>query len=351
MVRHGKHRKDTRVHAFDIVCAGGIMLAGIVLLAYPFVSQLIAAIGQSSVSSRCSSEQESVSARERAEIIERARAYNRRVQRGETPLSGIGDPSSLSDLDYMGQLTRRSASGHQGREKARKARSSSSGGSADSSPAYSSPVDPLAPFATLEIPKIHALLPIRHGTSDAVLSSGVGHLYGTSLPIGGRGTNAVLAGHRGLTTSLIFTRLDEMCRGDMFYVTVFGERLSYRVDRIWVVDPQDTSHYAIDRSADYVTLLTCTPYGVNTKRLLVRGTRVRSPHSKARADWRRNQYVRRVSFAVAALVCKLGLLHLLAGRVRRWRRHTDVVGSHVRRQTHRQLLPTQNRQQSLQRNP
>ena len=129
-------------------------------------------------------------------------------------------------------------------------------------------------MAYIEIPKISVDLPIRHGTSSAVLGSGVGHLYGTSLPVGGKSTNSVLAAHRGVPSAVLFTRLDELKKGDYFYIHVLGKTLAYKVDATWTVDPDDIRHYSITPGKDYVTLLTCTPYGVNTQRLLVRGTRV-----------------------------------------------------------------------------
>lgn len=126
----------------------------------------------------------------------------------------------------------------------------------------------------LEIPKIDLMLPIYHGTSEEVLEKGVGHIDYTSLPIGGESTHSVLSAHRGLPSAELFTRLDEMEIGDVFYVTVLDETHAYEVDQIQVVEPEDLSKIQIEPGEDYVTLLTCTPYGVNTQRLLVRGTRV-----------------------------------------------------------------------------
>lgn len=125
----------------------------------------------------------------------------------------------------------------------------------------------------LEIPKISLRLPIYHGTSEASLQRGVGHLAGTSLPVGGEGTHSVLSAHRGLPSALLFTDLDQLQVGDQFYITVVGEKLAYAVDQILVVEPDQVSALTADDSGDYVTLLTCTPYGVNTHRLLVRGSR------------------------------------------------------------------------------
>ena len=126
----------------------------------------------------------------------------------------------------------------------------------------------------LDIPKINVHLAIYHGTGNDVLQDGVGHLEGTSLPIGGTGTHAVLAGHRGLPSARLFTDLDQIETGDIFSLRILDEELTYEVDQIKVVEPYETEDLAIDPQQDYVTLVTCTPYGVNTQRLLIRGYRI-----------------------------------------------------------------------------
>ena len=128
-------------------------------------------------------------------------------------------------------------------------------------------------MGTIKIPKISVNLPIYHGTSQTALASGAGHLYGSSLPVGGDGTHSVITGHRGLVNAMMFTRLDEMKTGDFFYIEVMGETLGYEVDRIIVINPDDTSQLKIVPGEDRVTLMTCTPYGVNTQRLLISGHR------------------------------------------------------------------------------
>lgn len=129
----------------------------------------------------------------------------------------------------------------------------------------------------IEIPKIRVSIPIYHGTDDAVLSAGVGHIEGTSLPVGGTGTHCALSGHRGLPSSKLFTDLDQLEIGDTFSVTVLNETLTYQIDQIKIVEPQDTRDLAIDPDQDYITLVTCTPYTINTHRLLVRGVRTDTP--------------------------------------------------------------------------
>ena len=126
----------------------------------------------------------------------------------------------------------------------------------------------------LEIPKIKETLAIYHGAGTEALENGAGHIEGTSLPVGGEGTHAVLAAHRGLPSAKLFTDIDRLEAGDMFYLHVLGETLAYQVDKILTVDPEDIDALRIEEGEDLVTLLTCTPYGVNTKRLLVRGHRV-----------------------------------------------------------------------------
>ena len=126
----------------------------------------------------------------------------------------------------------------------------------------------------VEIPKINIKIPIYHTTEEEVLNKGAGHLEGSSLPVGGANTHAVISAHRGLPSASLFTDLDQMKVGDHFLLHVLDETLCYEVDKISVVKPEDTSALAVEDGQDLVTLLTCTPYGVNTERLLVRGHRV-----------------------------------------------------------------------------
>lgn len=129
-------------------------------------------------------------------------------------------------------------------------------------------------MGSVEIPKINIKIPIYHTTEEDVLNKGAGHLEGSSLPVGGANTHAVISAHRGLPSASLFTDLDQMKVGDHFLLHVLNETLCYEVDKISVVKPEDTSALAVEDGQDLVTLLTCTPYGVNTERLLVRGHRV-----------------------------------------------------------------------------
>ncbi len=131
----------------------------------------------------------------------------------------------------------------------------------------------------ITLPRLSETAVIYHGSSEQILQSGIGHLENTSLPVGGESTHAVLSGHRGLPSKRLFTDLNQMEVGDVFYIDVLGERLAYQVDQIQTVLPHEMDALSIERGKDYVTLVTCTPYGVNSHRLLVRGARI--PYEEA----------------------------------------------------------------------
>ncbi len=126
----------------------------------------------------------------------------------------------------------------------------------------------------IEIPEIKVSLPIYHGTSDSVLSIAIGHIEGSSLPVGGEGTHCVLSGHRGLPSAKLFSNLDKLGAGDTFLIRTLDETLTYEVDQIHIVEPNEVGDLLIEEGKDYCTLVTCTPYGINTQRLLVRGHRI-----------------------------------------------------------------------------
>lgn len=147
---------------------------------------------------------------------------------------------------------------------------------------YASQLNDFDAMARLRVPVIGVDLPVRHGTSDKVLATGVGHLYGTALPVGGAGTHTVLTSHTGLPDATLFDRLVDVKLGDQIYVEVYGETLAYQVDRIDIVLPEQTDKLLPVADEDLLTLVTCTPYAVNTHRLLVRGHRV--PFDAATAD-------------------------------------------------------------------
>ena len=147
----------------------------------------------------------------------------------------------------------------------------------------------------ITVPKISQELPVYHGTSDGVLSVAVGHLQGTSLPVGGENTHCVVSAHRGLPTAILFTHLDRMEIGDIFYFTILDRTITYEVDQIRIVEPDDTSLIQIKDGKDYCTLLTCTPYGINTQRLLVRGHQIDASQT-------RNLYVANEAYRIEPLV-------------------------------------------------
>ena len=147
----------------------------------------------------------------------------------------------------------------------------------------------------ITIPKIGQELPVYHGTSDSVLSIAVGHLEGTSLPVGGESTHCVVSAHRGLPSAVLFTHLDRMEVGDTFQFTILDRTFTYEVDQIRIVQPSDTSLIRIVDGKDYCTLLTCTPYGINTERLLVRGHQVDMTQT-------RNIYVANEAYRVDPLI-------------------------------------------------
>ena len=151
-------------------------------------------------------------------------------------------------------------------------------------------------MGSISIDRIGVELPIYHGIDPTVLRIGTGHLPGTSLPVGGRGTHAVISGHRGLPSAKLFTNLDELQVGDTFQITVLRDCLTYRVDQIKTVKPDETDDLQIVPDKDYCTLLTCTPYGINTHRLLVRGERIESEYEKP------GLYVANEAFLVDSLI-------------------------------------------------
>ena len=142
-------------------------------------------------------------------------------------------------------------------------------------------VSGLGVMGYIEIPEIDCSLPIYHGTEESVLQVAVGHLEWSNLPVGGEGTHCVLSGHRGLPSAKLFTNLDQIVEGDTFIIRVLDEVLTYEVDRILIVEPEDVTALQIESGKDLCTLVTCTPYGINSHRLLVRGHRVETEQEEA----------------------------------------------------------------------
>ena len=230
-----------------------VFLAGISLLAYPAVSNLLYEKEQEELMEHYDSiVGENLTADEQAAELQECREYNRGLLQGGVLLT---DPFDMSQLDpsampYAGLLN----------------------------------VDEEGGMAYLRIPAIDVELMIYHGTEEEVLQKGVGHLQGSSLPVGGTGTHCVLSAHTGFNDKKLFTDLDQLENGDIFYIHVLGEILAYQVDQIRVVLPEETEDLKINAREDYVTLVTCTPYGINTHRLLVRGTRVPYEEEREQSD-------------------------------------------------------------------
>ena len=172
----------------------------------------------------------------------------------------------------------------------------------------------------VEIPKINVSLPIYHGTDEAILQIAIGHIPGSSLPVGGKGTHCVISGHRGLPSAKLFTDLDQMEEGDLFKMRVLDETLTYEVDQIRIVQPEDLSDLEIDEDKDLCTLVTCTPYGINSHRLLVRGHRVENLKEdtiRVTADAQQIDPVMVAPAVAVPLVLLLGIGAWIGGRRRR----------------------------------
>ena len=218
-----------------------IFLVGLSVMLYPTVSDYINQKNQSRAVASYSEEVENLSDVDYQAYFDAADDYNRRL--AETPdafyrpeeVSGYTDTLDVSGTGIMGYIT---------------------------------------------IPKIGVELPVYHGTSDGVLQVAAGHLEGSSLPVGGAGTHAVISAHRGLPNAKLFTNLDELEVGDTFTITVLDRVLTYEVDQISIVLPTETDLLQPVEGKDYVTLMTCTPYGINTHRLLVRGKRIENAENQ-----------------------------------------------------------------------
>ena len=213
-----------------------ILLAGLSLLLYPSVSDYWNSFRQSQVISNYAQSMHEIDPDRYKHLIDSARAYNQTLL--ERPNEYL--LSEEQKIQYEELLD----------------------------------VSGIGAMGYIEIPAIQCSLPIYHGTSDAVLNIAVGHLEWTSLPVGGESSHCVLSGHRGLPSAKLFSDLDKVTTGDLFILRILDEILTYEVDQIKIVEPHVTENLLIEEGKDYCTLVTCTPYGINTHRLLVRGHRV-----------------------------------------------------------------------------
>ena len=250
-------------------------LVGICILLYPAFSDFWNSKAQSRAITDYESVLDNLDENEYSAIFERAHAYNKALYETNYPLMdyknvpGYYDTLRITDNDMIGYL---------------------------------------------KIDRIGVELPIYHGTSDDVLNRGVGHLEGSSLPIGGENTHSIMSAHRGLPSSKLFTDLDRMEIGDTFQIIILDQILTYQVDFIKVIEPTDVSDLQIIEGGDYCTLFTCTPYGINTHRLLVRGVRIETIKEKP-IIYVSNEAFRieplLVTPAVAAPMLLVLLIHLL----------------------------------------
>ena len=241
---YGAHAKKKHARAW-LIMSVIVLIAGVVLISYPFVSSWLNQLAQNQVSATQESTIVTMTSTDLSAEKERAREYNKRLRDG---VSRVIDPfdskASMPGVSEYREVLNVANDGVMGE---------------------------------LIVPKISVDLPIYHFTTDDVLQHGVGHVVNTSVPIGGESTHVVLAGHTGLPTAQIFDRLEELQVGDWFIIRVLGEDCAYRVTSTEVVLPNQVNSLSIEPGKDQVTLVTCTPYGVNTHRLLVHAERTEVP--------------------------------------------------------------------------
>lgn len=281
-----KSTRGTNKRSVSTIVLTAVFLLGIAILLYPTVSNYINQINATRAIINYDDTVERLTEAQKKEMLAAANEYNASLLAHPKPLV-TGEPEDETYKSLL-SVTDDGIMGH------------------------------------VAIKKIDVQLPIYHGSDDKVLATGVGHLEGSSLPVGGMGTHAVITGHRGLPAAKLFTDLDQMEVGDTFTVTVLGKTLTYQVDQIKIVLPEKTEDLVIDPERDYCTLLTCTPYSVNTHRLLVRGVHVDTPADVYVApDAKRIDPVL-VAPLVAAPVLLI-LLFLLLRRGRPHKRQRNVV--------------------------
>jgi sortase A len=221
------------------VLSGAVVLVGVGILLYPSLSEYLYQKNGTRAVATYDEEARKLAQEHREALFAEANRYNGGLAHG-APSGSTMDSGTAPALDYWTILD----------------------------------IDGNGMMGYLSIPKISVQLPIYHGTEEAVLQVGLGHLQSTSLPVGGESTHSTITGHRGLPTNSLLTDLDQMEEGDQFYVKVLDQTLAYETDQILTVLPTEMEALAIEPGQDYMTLFTCTPYGINSHRLLVRGHRV-----------------------------------------------------------------------------
>ena len=185
----------------------------------------------------------------------------------------------------------------------------------------------------IKIQKINIMLPIYHGTEEDVLQTSIGHLEQSSLPVGGETAHCLLSGHRGLPSARLFTDLDKLKEGDTFTMTILNETLTYEVDHVWIVLPDDLSHLNMENGKDYCTLITCTPYGINSHRLLVRGHRIQNANGDAMvaADAIQIQPIFIAPFLMIPILLAL-IIYVIVSTSMRRRQNKDLKGKYLKEQ-------------------
>lgn len=257
-----------------------LVCVGVALLAYPSVSNWLSEQSRQVVMESYEEHVLSANEEELAQELEQAHLYNMRLSQGNAVVTDPFDPnnSRVTDVDYDACLN----------------------------------IAGDGVMGTLSIPSIGAALPVYHGTAEEDLQHGVGHLQGTALPVGGESTHCVLAGHTGLPTAKLFDSLDKLEEGDVFTLSVLNQKFAYRVCGIAVVLPDEADALSVQPGRDLVTLVTCTPYGKNTHRLLVTGQRCEVPDEEEPADIVANAHKATLSFEQLVLFGALAALAVLA---------------------------------------
>lgn len=255
-----------RKHISTIIMAI-IFLTGLSLLLYPTVSNFWNSKHQTQVVAEYSDRIEKMGTREKKQALEQAEKYNQTLVSDAKRFT----PSEEQEALYKSLLN----------------------------------ADGTGMMGYITVPEIKCKLAIYHTVDDSVLQVGIGHLEGSSLPVGGKGTHCVLSGHRGLTSAKLFTDLDKLQKGDIFLLHIYDQVFTYEIDQIRIVEPGDYGPLEIEEDKDLCTLLTCTPYGINTQRLLVRGKRIAN---RAGDDSRITSDAVKVNTVVVAIIISIPLL-------------------------------------------
>ncbi|WP_027870046.1 class C sortase [Eubacterium sp. AB3007] len=268
------------------LAVAALLIAGLSVLFYPFISNRFYQYKADKAIEKYMKETKNAKATDSEEEIAKAQLYNKGLVGQVPPETFSAREGILHDSEYDGLLNRMQD----------------------------------GMMGCIEVPSIRIKLPIYHYTDKTVLEKGAGHLFGSSLPVGGDSTHAVITAHRGLPSAKMFTDLDLVKKGDLIYLYVEGKNLAYAVDQIKTVDPEDCSDLGIEEGKDQVTLVTCTPYGKNTERLLVRGQRTKYPGQSTPGHHRFP--LQHILFGLAGILSAILLIILIRVGKRRWARRT-----------------------------